>query len=130
MNRDDELDDPFIARYADRVTDDREVLWRADFARVLDYEDRGYEEDPALLLAARQIRDRWATDPQVAPRWTELDEIHAAWIFAPEAMKQAHEVTKAGGIAPPRHGDTPGGPPKQPPAMGRPRAGPRWGAHK
>lgn len=106
MNRDDELDDPFIARYADRIADDREVLWRADFARVLDYEDRGYEEDPALLLQARQIRDRWAADPEVAPRWIELDEINAAWIYAPEAMKQAHEVTMPGGLRPPGMDDT------------------------
>ncbi|MFD4461328.1 hypothetical protein [Nocardia sp. NPDC058480] len=90
----DDLDDPFIARYADRVADENEVLWRADFARLT--------ADPVLPeLQAAEVRARWATDAQVGPRWHELDEIYSAWIFAPEAMKQAHEKTMPGGLRPP-----------------------------
>lgn len=90
----DDLDDPFIARYADRVDDDTEVLWRADFARL--------EEDSRLTeLQEAEIRARWSTDAEVGPRWRELDEIYDAWIFAPEAMKRAHEVTMPGGLRPP-----------------------------
>lgn len=92
--RDDDLDDPFIARYADRVDDDTEVLWRADFARLTG--------DPRLPeLQAAEIRARWATDAEIGPRWQELDEIHRAWTFAPEAMRRAHEVTMPGGLRPP-----------------------------
>ncbi|MEV0551179.1 hypothetical protein AB0H98_30625 [Nocardia salmonicida] len=92
--RDDELDDPFIARYADRIDDDTEVLWRADFARL--------EEDSRLTeLQEIEIRARWETDAEVGPRWRELDEIFDAWIFAPEVMKRAHEVTMPGGLRPP-----------------------------
>ncbi|MFD3427811.1 hypothetical protein [Nocardia fluminea] len=90
----DDLDDPFIARYADRIDDDTEVLWRADFARL--------EEDSRLTeLQEAEIRARWETDAEVGPRWRELDEIHSAWIFAPEVMKRAHEVTMPGGVRPP-----------------------------
>lgn len=90
----DDLDDPFIARYADRVDDETEVLWRADFARLT--------ADPRLPeLQAAEIRARWSTDAEVGPRWQELDEIHSAWHFAPEAMRRAHEVTMPGGLRPP-----------------------------
>ncbi|WP_410875290.1 hypothetical protein [Nocardia sp. A7] len=90
----DDLDDPFIARYADRVDDENEVLWRADFARLT--------ADPRLPeLQAAEIRARWATDAEVGPRWQELDEIYSAWTFAPEAMHRAHEVTMPGGLRPP-----------------------------
>ncbi|MFJ2834617.1 hypothetical protein ACIO52_04575 [Nocardia sp. NPDC087230] len=94
MSPDDDLDDPWITRYADRVDDEVEVLWRSDFARLF--------EDPEIRPAqASAIRDRWSTDPQVAPRWRELDEIREAWTFAPEAMRHAHEVTMPGGLRPP-----------------------------
>ncbi|MEV6659465.1 hypothetical protein [Nocardia fluminea] len=90
----DDLDDPFIARYAARIDDETEVLWRADFARLT--------ADPRLPeLQAAEIRARWATDAEVGPRWRELDEIHDAWTFAPEAMRRAHEVTMPGGLRPP-----------------------------
>ncbi|MEV0436927.1 hypothetical protein [Nocardia sp. NPDC050413] len=104
--RDDDLDDPFIARYADRITDDREVLWRADFARVVEFEDRGPDEDASLLLRAREIRARWSADPVVGPHWVELDEMHQAWTDAPAVMKRAHEVFMPGGLQPPGMSDT------------------------
>lgn len=94
MTAPDDLDDPFIARYAERVPDEVEVLWRSDFARLF--------EDPEIRPAqASEIRARWSADPQVAPRWRELDEIRDAWTFAPEAMRHAHEVTMPGGLRPP-----------------------------
>ncbi|MFF2086986.1 hypothetical protein ACFVVM_24700 [Nocardia sp. NPDC058176] len=106
MSREDELDDPYIARYAERIDDDREVLWRADFARAQDYYDRGYDEDPALLPEARAIDALWSSDPEVGPAWREITEIHDAWIQAPEAMKRAHEVFMPGGVQPPDMNDT------------------------
>ncbi|MDO3648668.1 hypothetical protein [Nocardia mangyaensis] len=106
MNHENELDDPFIARYADRIDDETEVLWRADFARAQDYYERGYDEDAALLPEARAIDALWSTDPEVGPQWNELTEIHDAWIQAPEAMKRAHEVFMPGGVQPPDMNDT------------------------
>ncbi|MDO3651183.1 hypothetical protein [Nocardia mangyaensis] len=106
MNHENELDDPFIARYADRIDDETEVLWRADFARAQDYYERGYDEDAALLPEARAIDALWSTDPEVGPQWNELTEIHDAWIQAPEAMKRAHEVFMPGGLQPPDMNDT------------------------
>ncbi|WP_446224838.1 hypothetical protein ACTWPB_06835 [Nocardia sp. IBHARD005] len=101
-----DVDDPFIARYADRVADESEVLWRADFARAMDHYDRGFDEDASLLPQARAIEAQWSTDPAVGPQWRELTEIHDAWIHAPDAMKQAHEVFMPGGLQPPGMSDT------------------------
>ncbi|MFD3637574.1 hypothetical protein, partial [Streptomyces sp. NPDC058664] len=102
----DDLDDPFIARYADRVVYEDEVLWRADFARAMDYYDRGFDEDARLLPQARAIEARWSSDLEVGPHWRELTEMHDAWIQAPEAMKRAHEVLMPGGSQPPGMSDT------------------------
>ncbi|MEV0331892.1 hypothetical protein [Nocardia sp. NPDC050717] len=97
----DDLDDPFIARYAERVTDEVEVLWRADFARVIDMRERAFDEDASLLPQADEIEAYWLSDPQVDPQWSHLNEIHSAWLHAPEAMRRAHEVTMPGGLRPP-----------------------------
>ncbi|MEV0769951.1 hypothetical protein [Nocardia salmonicida] len=101
-----DVDDPFITRYADRVADEAEVLWRADFARAMDHYDRGFDEDASLLPQARAIEAQWSTDQAVGPQWRELTEIHDAWIQAPDVMKQAHEVFMPGGLRPPGMSDT------------------------
>ncbi|MFE6920375.1 hypothetical protein ACFVAV_04940 [Nocardia sp. NPDC057663] len=97
----DDLDDPFIARYAERVSDEVEVLWRADFARMVDMRERAFDGDTSLFVQADEIEAYWLSDPQVDPQWSHLNEIHAAWIHAPEAMRRAHEVTMPGGLQPP-----------------------------
>ena len=101
MSTADDLDDPYIARYAERVREADEVLWRADYARMVDLRERAYDEDAALLGQADAIAARWSADPEHGPLWTELDEIHSAWIHAPEAMARAHEVYMPGGLRPP-----------------------------
>ncbi|MEV6221938.1 hypothetical protein AB0M13_09835 [Nocardia fluminea] len=101
-----DVDDPFINRYADRIDDESEVLWRADFARAMDHYDRGFDEDASLLPHARAIEAQWSTDPAVGPAWRELTEIHDAWVQAPDAMRRAHEVFMPGGLRPPGMSDT------------------------
>lgn len=96
-----DLDDPFIARYADRVSDEVEVLWRADYDRTVDMRERGFDGDTSLFMQADEIEAYWMSDPQVDPHWCDLREIHDGWIQAPEAMKQAHEVFMPGGLRPP-----------------------------
>ncbi|MFD3431346.1 hypothetical protein [Nocardia fluminea] len=97
----DDLDDPFIARYADRVDDETEVLWRADYDRMFDMRERGFDGETSLFVQADEIEAYWLSDPQVDPHWCDLREIHDGWIQAPEAMKQAHEVFMPGGLRPP-----------------------------
>ena len=42
MSTADDLDDPYIARYAERVREADEVLWRADFARMVDLREAAF----------------------------------------------------------------------------------------
>ncbi|MGW4117085.1 hypothetical protein [Nocardia sp. NPDC004711] len=77
--------DAAIADYrATRVPDPREALWRTDYTRVHMRhdlaEDRPWPDHPdAIWLrdSASEIKQKWATDPEIAPRWAELNNF---WI--------------------------------------------------
>ncbi|MFI2473879.1 hypothetical protein [Nocardia xishanensis] len=84
-----ELDRALADYYARRVPDEREALWRTDYARARNrwdrFEDSPYPEHPRAIefrAQARAIQAPWTADPEIAPRWAELDELRARFEHA------------------------------------------------
>ncbi|PXX52270.1 hypothetical protein DFR70_1332 [Nocardia tenerifensis] len=105
-----DLDDPFIARYATKVPDEREVLMRADFARMhdvlanMDKLEVGDEFD-RLVGQADEIDLRWLDADTADERaaWAYLSDAHDDWKSAPATMARFHDQIghdRAGGWDP------------------------------
>ncbi|MGW0054383.1 hypothetical protein [Nocardia nova] len=92
-----DLDDPYINRYAGRIENPEEVLMRADFDRMLDLHNQAWnarEDDEYKRLSAESdhINDRWAgRDDEHGAEWQYLSDAHEDWTRAPEAMARFHE---------------------------------------
>lgn len=91
-------DDPFIARYADKVNDPGEVLVRADFARMheletrTDYGQMSEQELDQLLDRTSEISRRWQSrDDHTGDTWRYLEDAVADWRRAPDTMRRFHE---------------------------------------
>ncbi|WP_069167259.1 hypothetical protein [Nocardia altamirensis] len=94
---DTDLDDPFIARYADKVADSEEALLRADFARMREMRDNmAHVETEAeidqLGHDANLIEERWS-NPASDERenWEYLADAYADWKHAPATMRRFHD---------------------------------------
>ncbi|MEU4343115.1 hypothetical protein AB0H00_17865 [Nocardia sp. NPDC023852] len=83
----DRYDAAVAAYYGSRVPDPQEARWRADYSRAYlrweKYEDRrGYSDADPLREQAQAIEQRWGTDPAVASRWAELDDLRAHFDYS------------------------------------------------
>ncbi|MBV7702351.1 hypothetical protein NOVA_06170 [Nocardia nova] len=96
-----DLDDPYINRYAGRIENPEEVLMRADFDRAKDLHTqalnaREYDEYMRLSAEADRIGDRWAErDDEFGAEWQYLCDSYEDWNSAPETMTRFHERVTA-----------------------------------
>ncbi|WP_433714475.1 hypothetical protein ACQP2U_10375 [Nocardia sp. CA-084685] len=97
MNRADDLDDPFINQYADKVTNPEEVLMRADFARAQEIRDNmphaeTEQELDQLIEQADAITVGWSSrHDDLGAAWRYLRDAHDDWTRSPETMRRFHE---------------------------------------
>ncbi|MEV4234054.1 hypothetical protein AB0J47_02625 [Nocardia sp. NPDC049737] len=97
MSRADDLDDPFINQYADKVTDPEEVLMRADFARAEELRRTSVyaetEEQRVLLLSqARGVDARWhGRADDLGEAWCYLDFALHDWKCEPDYMRRFYD---------------------------------------
>lgn len=100
-NNTNDLDDPYINRYAGRIENPEEVLMRADFDRAKDLHTQALnarEDDEYMRLAAEadRIGDRWAErDDEYGTEWEYLRNAYDDWNSAPETMTRFHERVTA-----------------------------------
>ncbi|PPJ07826.1 hypothetical protein C5E51_16765 [Nocardia nova] len=91
-----DLDDPYINRYAGRIENPEEVLMRADFDRAKDLHAQAWnapddDEYTRLTAEADRIRHRWAErDDDLGEAWQYLDHAYDDWNSAPETMTRFH----------------------------------------
>jgi hypothetical protein len=96
-NNTNDLDDPYINRYAGRIEDPEEVLMRADFDRVLDMQGealnaRDDDEYWRLSSESDQLISRWRDrDDEYGDAWQYLGDAHDDWKAQPETMTRFHE---------------------------------------
>lgn len=98
-----DLDDPYIARYADKCEDPDEVLLRADYARALahrtqalNYEVTGDREFEQLMTAADEMEQRWTSRDEASKDiWYYLDNALQEWAQAPADMRRFHDEIRA-----------------------------------
>ncbi|MEU8901760.1 hypothetical protein AB0C65_38260 [Nocardia sp. NPDC048505] len=103
----DALDDPYIARYAGLVADDKEVLMRADFARMRDLgkaaaDAESIEQLERLSSQASAISDLWKDrDDELGHAWQHLGDAYHDWRLNPSTMArfaEQVEVDRAQGV--------------------------------
>ncbi|WP_040698210.1 hypothetical protein, partial [Nocardia vinacea] len=102
MNHTDDLDDPFINRYAAKVTNPEEVLMRADFARVEELRRTSVhaetEDQRVLQLSqARGIDTRWSgREDELGQAWCDLNFALHDWKCEPDYMRRFYDQVRHG----------------------------------